>query len=417
MLRLGIASLRNRRFVAGLTVLAIALSIALILGVERLRTEARVGFANAASGIDLIIAPRGNDVQILLATVFGTGSTGSGMRWDSFQAVRALPQVDWAVPLMAGDNHRGFPVIGTSGAYFERFRHSRGQALAFSAGGPFAGPDGAVVGAGVADRFGYAPGVQIVNAHGAGSVAFDMHDEAPFTIEGVLAHTGTAVDRMVFVSLEGFDRLHQAPQAPGSDPFASAVPDAAGDGPYRPDLINAMYVGLAERSAVLSVQRAVFDYPGEALSAVMPNIALLQLWSITGTAETALRLMAGAVAVAGLIGLVVMLSATLEARRREFAILRSVGATPGRIFGLIVMEAGLLLGAGVVLGYALLTLAVLLADPILAGRFGLRMGAGLPTGNEVFLIGLVFFSGLLASILPATRVYRMTLADGLSVRA
>ena len=165
MLTLGIRSLWNRRFVSALTVAAIALSVALILGVERLRTEARSGFANSASGIDLIVAARGNPVQILLATVFGVGATGNGIDWDSYEMVEALPGVDWTVPIAMGDNHRGYPVIGTSPSYFERFRHSGGQALELARGEVFNRATQAVVGAEVARRLGYSTGDSMVLAY------------------------------------------------------------------------------------------------------------------------------------------------------------------------------------------------------------------------------------------------------------
>lgn len=453
MLDLCLKSLLNRRFVAGLTVLSIALSVALILGVERLRTEARVGFANSVSGVDLIVAARGNDVQILMATVFGVGSTGTGISWESYEMLEDMPGIDWTVPLMMGDSHRGYPVIGTSPAYFEKFRHSGGQPLIFAQGSVFDDPMGAVVGADVAQAFNYATGIEIVNAHGPGEVSFDVHDEAPFTIKGVLEPTKTAVDRMVFVSLEGFDALHEDAAPENADPFtqvggsdggneqaphddhaeedghetedghdghdynnAEEAHDAEEDHGHEPGTINAIFAGLKDKSAVLSVQRQLAEYRGDALTAVLPNVALLQLWSITGTAETALRLMAGAVALAGGIGMVVMLSAALDARRREFAILRSVGATPRNIFALIIFEAVLLLLTGIILGYLILTAVTIAANPVLAANFGLRFGFGLPTFREGFLITAVFCSGLVASAIPALRVYRMTLADGLSVR-
>ncbi len=487
MLRLGAQSLWNRRFVVALTVLSIALSVFLVLGVERLRTSAKEGFANSASGIDLIVAARGNPVQILMATVFGVGSTGPGIDWDSYEMITGLPQVDWAVPVAMGDNHRGFPVIGTTPNYFTLLRHSGGQPLAFAEGRAFSEADGAVVGAEIAARFGYGVGTVIVNAHGAGAVAFDVHDEAPFTISGILAPTGTAVDRMVLVSLEGFDRLHDAPEPAPADPF-DAMPDAeqtgsmqehgegreshddhaearphaesseehrdadpeehddahaedhaddehdhdahtgddhdehatddtdAHDHAHEPDRINAIHVGLADRNAILSIQRAVTDYETEPLTAVLPNVALLELWSITGTAENALRLMASAVALAGIVGMVVMLSASLDARRREFAILRSVGATPGRVFGLIVLEAALVTATGIALGLLLLAVATRLVEPIIAAQFGLRLDARGVAGREALLVLAIFAAGLIAGILPALRVYRMTLADGLSFR-
>lgn len=397
------------------------------------------------------MAPRGNSVQILMATVFGVGGTGTGMTWDSFEWLADRPEVAWAVPIQMGDNHRGYPVIGTDASYFEHFWHSGGQPLSLAEGAFFAGDmaDAAVVGAEVAARFGYAPGAVIVNAHGSGEVSFDLHDDAPFTISGVLAPTGTAVDRMVFVTLEGFDTIHAQEDAPLADPLDSTVMPAEGHGEddahddhedhgdheahedhedhgdhevtevghgHEPDRINAVYVGLIDRTNVLGLQRAVNERPSDALSAVLPAVALAELWGITGTAERAMRLMAWAVALAGMIGMVVMLSATLDTRRREFAILRSVGATPARIFGLIVTEAAVLTAAGLVLGLVLLTLATVVTDPILSARFGLRLGLDVLGARELATLFVIFCAGLLASLVPAVRVYRMTLADGLAVR-
>lgn len=412
-------SLWNRRFVAALTVLAIALSVALILSVERLRDSARTSFANSASGIDLIVAPRGNDVQILLATVFGVGSTGAGMSGEVLELLEEMPGVAWGVPLMQGDNHQGFPVIGTSAAYFEHFKHSRGQALNFANGGSFEDTHGAVIGAEVAERLGYDVGTEIVNAHGAGAVALEVHDEAPFQITGVLTRTNTAVDRMVFISLEGFDALHAESAPRSADPFATFAEtdhDDDHEHGYVPDQINAIYIGLSNRTAVLSVQRAVATYKAESLAAVMPNVALLQLWSITGTAENALRVMSMAVMAASMIGMVVMLSAALEARRREFAILRSVGAAPRDVVLMIILEALLVTGAGILLGLAIFLSVALLAEPLLSARFGVTLGGNLLTSREILLLLTVLCFGGLASLLPAWRVYRMTLADGLTTR-
>ena len=492
MLRLSLKSLWNRRFIAVLTILSIGLSVALILGVERLREGARDGFTNSASGIDLILAPRGNSVQILMATVFGVGSTGTGLAWETFEQVEDMPQVAWAVPIQMGDNHRGYPVIGTTAGYFEHFRHSGGQSLTFAAGLAFdnVSPDAAVVGAEVAERFGYAPGAVIVNAHGAGAVSFDMHDDAPFTITGVLAPTGTAVDRMVFVTIQGFDEIHASRTPPPEDPFdigaAGRAPvgaehgDTAGDvddphedehadnadtehdhgegaldaheehdhheandhaAPianhlldqeahedehghsealddhrHEPETINAVFVGLSDRTAILGIQRTLSELRTDPVSAVMPAVALAELWGITGTAENVMRAMAWAVALAGLIGMLVMLSATLDTRRREFAILRSVGATPPRIFGLIITEAAVLVGAGLLFGLVLLTLATFVANPILLTHFGVTLGLGGFGLWELAVIGMIFCAGLVTAFIPAFRVYRITLADGLSVR-
>lgn len=464
MLALALRSLWNRRFVASLTVLSIAMSVALILGVERLRGEARDSFTNSASGIDMIVAPRANPVQILMATVFGVGTTGTGLTWETYEQVDAIPQVAWSVPILMGDNHRGYPVIGTTADYFRHFRHTGGQELAFSAGEVFAdaAPDLAVVGAEVALRFGYSVGSVIVNAHGSGEVSFDLHEDAPFTISGILAPTGTAVDRMVFVSLAGFDEVHAARTPAPVDPFhgidaTDTPPNTDGDhhsepghadeagrdhadhgsehgGPdhadvdhtadhdtdehahHAPDRINAIYLGLSQRNAVLTVQQSLVDLRTDPVSAVIPAVALAELWSITGTAERAMQIMAWAVGMAGITGMVVMLSATLESRRREFAILRSVGATPGRILSLILAEAALLLLAGCLAGLVILAIAFQIAGPVLAARFGLFLDLSAIGMRDFVLLAIVLAVGLAASLVPAVRVYRTTLSDGLSVR-
>jgi len=457
MLRLGLKSLLNRRFVSFLTIVSIALSVCLIVGVERLRAEARAGFANSASGIDLIVASRGNPVQILLATVFGVGSTGNALSWETFDAIRAQRAIAWAVPLSMGDNHRGYPVIGTTPSYFTHFRHSGGEALELATGRAFSSATEAVLGAEVARRLDYGAGAEIVLAHGSGDVAFHVHDDEPFTVVGLLEPTGTAVDRMVLVSLQGFDALHSdAPDGettardallgvvgkpgarkPKGEGQASDQREASkgynehhdhehdqhhgydhdhdhdhGEAEVRQ--INAVYLGLQDRTAVLGLQRTFSDYEAEPLTAVMPNVALLELWSLTGTAEAALGLMAVAVALAGMLGLLATLSAALESRRREFSVLRSVGATPGRIFALIVLEAFLLTLAGLLLGYLALMAALALLDPVLASELGLRLARWWPSSTEAALMLAILLAGLVASLVPAFRVYRITLADGLS---
>ena len=413
MLRHGFKSLWNRRFVATLSVLAVALSAALVLGVERLRNEARTSFANSAEGVDVIIAARGNSVQILMASVFGVGSTGAGMSWATYERMSDLPPVAWAVPVMLGDNHRGMPVVGTTPEYFSAFAAQRLGGATFAQGQEFDRPDGAVIGAEVAERFGYDVGTVIINAHGAGTIDFDQHEDAPFIIQGILTPTGSALDRMVFVTLEGFDAIHREIAPKPIDPMAVVAPDEVG-GP--PQQINAMLVGLEERRAVLGVQQFVAQFEDEPLSAVLPGLALLELWEITGTAETALRLLSWATALAGFASVLVMLTSALEARRREFAILRAVGATPGKILSLIVIEALLITIAGLVLGLALVTLASVVAQPILAARYGLILSFDLPSQRELGLLIVLLVAGMLASIVPAARVYKMTLTDGLSVK-
>ena len=148
-------SLRNRRSTASLTVISIALSVTLLIGVERLRTEARTSFANTLSGTDLIVGARSGPVQLLLYTVFRIGDATNNMSWQSYQDIIAHPRVAWSVPISLGDSHRGFRVLGTTTEYFDRYRYARDRQLAVAEGQRFADLYDAVIGAEVAEQLGY----------------------------------------------------------------------------------------------------------------------------------------------------------------------------------------------------------------------------------------------------------------------
>jgi putative ABC transport system permease protein len=281
-------SVLNRRITVGLTVLSIALSVALLLGVERLRTSARDSFASTISGTDLVVGARSGPVQLLLYSVFHVGNPTSNVSWKSLQAVARHPQVAWVVPLSLGDSHRGFRVLGTDQTYFDRYRYGRGSGLQFQAGRPFADLFEAVVGAEVARALGYAVGSPLVVAHGAGDVSFAEHADKPFTVVGVLARTGTPVDRTVHVSLEALEAIHLDWEGGMPMPGQSFSPEEVRRFDLSPKQVTAALVGLSSRAAVFQVQRFINEYREEPLMAILPGATLRELWGLLELAEQAL---------------------------------------------------------------------------------------------------------------------------------
>ena len=306
-----------------------------LVGVERLRTEARASFANTLSGTDLIVGARSGPVQLLLYSVFRIGDATNNMSWQSFQDISAHPKVAWSVPLSLGDSHRGFRVLGTSREYFERYQYARERRLVLALGEPFSDLYDAVLGAEVAAELGYRIGDPIVVAHGASDVSFARHEDKPFRVSGILARTGTPVDRTVHVSLEAIEAIHVDWQSGAPIPGVSVSAEQARTMDLTPKAITAALVGLKSRIATFSVQRYVNEYPEEPLAAILPGVALSQLWSLIGVAENALLVVSAFVVVVGLFGMLTALLTSLNERRREMAILRSVGARPGPVFALI----------------------------------------------------------------------------------
>jgi putative ABC transport system permease protein len=307
--------------------------------------------------------------------------------------------------------------MGTSAAYFEHYRYGRKRPLAFAAGGPFDDLYDAVIGAEVAEALQYRLGQEVVIAHGLGEVSFANHDDQPFRVVGILERTGTPVDRTVHVSLEAIEAIHMDWQSGMQAPKGARVSaEEARAANLTPKTITAFLLGMESKATVFMMQRALNEYRQEPLLAIIPGVALQQLWELVGVADTALMIVAAFVVLAGLLGMLTAILTSLNERRREMAILRSVGARPGHVFGLMVLESGLLALLGVLLGLAL-TYGVLAGlAPLLERRFGVFVELSAPSAYDMGLLGLVVGAGLLIGAVPAWRAYRNSLADGLTIR-
>lgn len=416
VLRLALQSLLNRWVTALLTICSIALSVMLLLGVEKVRIGARQSFADTISGTDLIVGARSGSIQLLLYSVFRIGNATNNITWASYQEIAKQPEVAWAVPLSLGDSHRGFRVLGTTPAFFEHYRYRRTSGLEFTQGNPFADLFEAVLGADVARALGYKVGDPIVVAHGLGSVTFVDHADKPFRVAGILRRTGTPIDRTVHVSLEAIEAIHVDWHSGAQQPGQTVSVDEVRKLDLAPKAITAAMIGLKSRLATFKLQRAINEYPREPLSAILPGVALQELWDLVSVAETALTAVSVMVVATALLGMVVMILTTLNERRREMAILRSVGARPQTILGLLTAEAGLLTVAGVALGVALLYIALVVLRPIVDRLYGLNIGIDALRWGEVQMLAAIVIAGLLAGLLPALRAYRMSVADGMTVR-
>lgn len=416
VITLALKSLYNRRATALLTVFAIAISVSLLLGVERVRTQAKESFANTISGTDLIIGARTGPVQLLLYSVFRIGNATNNISWQSYQDIADNPSVKWTVPLSLGDSHREYRVLGTTTDYFKHYQFGQKQSLTIKQGRPFESLFETVVGAEVARKLQYNIGDKIIIAHGAGSTSFTKHDQMPFTITGILAPTSTPVDKTVHVSLQAIEAIH-AGWNNGAPPLKGSVATSELDiESLQPKAITAALVGMSSKIQVFQLQRMVNQYKQEPLQAIIPGVALHELWSMMGIAEQALVVISGFVVASGLLGMLTMILASLNERRREMAILRAVGARPIQIFMLMVSEAGILALSGALLGVFTLFSLLAVAQPILQEQFGILITLSFLTSSEWQLLGIVLLSGLTIGVIPSIRAYRMSLTDGMSIR-
>lgn len=307
-------------------------------------------------------------------------------------------------------------MVGTDPSFFRHYRFAGDRALTFAAGGEFTTPFQAVLGADVAGSLKYRLGQHVVLAHGAGEVNLMEHTNMPLQVSGILARTGTPL-----ILLD--------PGEPGGhhgDPYrlggrrADARParDGTGRSAYEPD-------AQVRHRAAGGTQFEDRHLPGAALHQRLPRRAaagysaratLQELWDLVGVGERLLLAVSAFVVIVGMAGLLTVLLAGLEARRREMAVLRSVGAHPRQILGLILGETAAMTLAGIGLGVLLLYGLILALRPLLESQWGIYLGLDPPSLRELGLLGAVFAVGLLSGPPPAWLAYRRSLADGLTVR-
>ena len=414
ILRIAFGSLMARALTVAMTILAIGLSVALFLGVEKVRTGAKTSFADTISGTDLIVGARSGSVQLLLYSVFRIGNATNNVTWESYQDIAARAEVDWIVPISLGDSHRQFRVMGTSAAFFEHYKYRNGQDLAFGSGVILDDLFDTVIGYDVARTLGYSIGDPIIIAHGLAS--FTEHRDQPFRVSGILQKTGTPVDRTVIVSMEAIEAIHVDWQSGARIPGQTTPQEAIRQMDLTPKAITAALVGVKSPIQTFALQRAINEYPEEPLLAILPGVALQELWGIVGVAETALSAVSIMVVATALIGMMATIFSSLNERRREMAIFRAVGASPAAIMGLLVFEAILTAAAGAMLGLGMLYLGLVVAQPMIDSAFGLFIPIDPPAFKELLVLISVIAAGAGVSLVPALRAYRLSLADGMTVK-
>ncbi|MEM1001527.1 MAG: FtsX-like permease family protein [Bacteroidota bacterium] len=485
--RLAISSIKYRKSTIFLSVFSIALSVMLLLGIERIRSSVEESFTSTISGTDLIVGARTGNLSLLLSTVFHIGNASQNVSWDSYKNITNLPQVDWTIPISLGDSHKGYPVIGTTPNFFEHYKYSANLPLSTRTGKTDISGMNCVVGSQVAEKIGYDIKNAIKLTHGMGSEDFITHDDDPFEIAGILVPTGTPIDNSILISLESLDRIHDEfykYDTENVDVFGGFEfkrdagrekenenddEDHAGhdhgdheghdhdeheghdhgeheghdhdeheghdhgdhdehaghnhggheghDHAHREaGSLTGFFLGVKNKSDILSLQRTINDEKDEALLAILPAVTLLELWNIVSPIERILLIISLLVLIVSLGSVLTAIISSLNQRRREMAVLRSVGAQPNYIFGLIIIESTGIVLFGILLGIALLMLGLVFAKPILSENFGMILEIGAFTNGELAILLAIFISGILVGIIPAVRSYNRTLSDGLTIK-
>ena len=390
--------LRQHLVSTAVAVLLVALGLGLILSVWVVRAEAEQGFTRSASGFDAVLGARGSKLQLVLNGLFHQETSPGNVTAEDFQEIKAQPFVDRAIPIVVGDNFRGVRLVGVGDDFFKDLEYAPGHAYGVEPGGRVFQVDRkeAVVGSLAAHLLGWSVGTSFHPFHGLDYDPSAQHSES-FTVVGVLAPTNTPADRVIWVPLEGVQRLG------GHDPAAFTELSAV--------LIR--FKPGAQAAGFMLDQR--YNRQGRRLTLAWPVASILaDLFSKFAWFEQALQVLAYLVAVVAGASVFSSVYSSMSARRRDLAILRAVGAHRSFLIAAVLGEAACIGLLGCALGFGLYGLAAATVQELLRTRMGVLFEPWAWNPSMAWGPALMLGLSLAAGAVPAWRAYRLSVADGLS---
>jgi putative ABC transport system permease protein len=403
---LAIKSLWDRKGSVMLSLMAMMVSIFVLLAVENIRHQTKENFSSTVSGVDLIVGARTGSLNLLLYSVFRIGNPTNNIHWQTYQDIANNDQVKWVIPISLGDSHKGYRVLGTSKDYFQHFSYGKRHQLEFIEGQAFDRVFDVVLGSEVAKKLGYQLGDKVVLAHGIAATSFSLHDDRPFTVVGILKPTGTPVDQTLHVSLQGIEAIHIDWQQGVKIPNSGLTQKDLEQLNLQPKSITAFMLGLKSKIATFHVQRTINTYAPEPVVAILPGVALSELWGMLAILENTLLLVSALVFIAACLGVSAMLMASIRERRREIQLLRIVGAPPHFLFLLIQLEALLITVLSCTLGAGFLAASLAFFKDYFVSQYGLHIEINLLTQNTLYLFVVVISASVIVAVIPSLSGYR-----------
>ena len=418
LLKLALKSLKNRQTSTFLTILSISLSVTLLLAVERTKRAAEEGFTQSVSQVDLLVGGRTGPLNLILYTVFNMGSASNNLSWESYQEIKNYPEVEWTIPYSLGDGHKGFRVVATDENFYTHYRFRGEGKIEFQKGGPATDVWDVVLGSQVYEKLKYQIGDPIVIAHGVTrGEGIQMHADKPFRVVGIMQPTGTALDQSLYISLFGMEAIHidwkngAAPTKGNAIPQNQLNKDNIKIGP-----ITSFFLRTKSRIETLRLQRKINTYESEPLLAIIPGATLADLWRGLSQIDRVLKAISLMVLFVGLAAMISTILAGLNERRREMAILRSLGAGPQRLATLLVFESFVLTGIAILTGVILNTATFAILSGWLESQFGFYVVGEVFSSTDYLYLALIWCAGTFVGFIPAIKASRLALKDGLAVK-
>ena len=395
--------LRFRWLVSLLTVAGIALGVALVCAVLALRHESERALSRDAGLYDLVAGGKGSPLQLVLSSVYHLDSPTGNLSYSVYERMKRDSRILWAAPIGLGDNYSGYRIVGTESHFFDLPDRNGEPFFGFADGQGFKDRFEVVLGSQVASSTGLGVGDSFFGTHGLVEVpGAEVHRDFPYRVSGILAPTGTAQDRAIFGTLASVWEIHETEDRLHASIQGSALLKDRKEREATAILIRLKTPGL--RLWMADEVRKETD----GIAAVPINEILRFQRGIIGPVQRALLFVAAAVVAVSCLTVLVTLYQAAERRRRDIAILRSLGALKGEVASLVFAEGLLLTGGGILLGLLIGHGGLALSVGPFRDATGLVLDPWRMPEAELIALGIMGLSGSLASFFPSISCYRRT---------
>jgi len=405
-------SLRQHLVSTTVTAVAIALAAGLVMSVFAIQRQTYSAFTGGDIGFDAVLGARGSQLQLVLNTVFHLETSPGNIPYSLYREISANPQVELAIPYAVGDNYKGFRIVGTTDEIFTRLEYRRGRKFTPQPGGRFFEPaaNEAVIGSIAAKEAGLKVGDVFQPYHG---LVFDekKKHEDDYTVVGVLEPTNSPSDRVVWIPLDGIYRM-SGHVLRGSGENVKAQPGAAI--PDEAKEVSAVMLKFRSPQAGMNLDQLI-NRQGTAATLAFPiGRTMSELFDKLGWVNRVLELVAYLVVVVAAFSILASIYNSINERRREFAILRALGARRPTVFAVILLEAVAIAAIGTLAGYIIFFLIMSATAYIVREQTGVVLDIFRFDWALVFTPALMIAVGAIAGILPALKAYRTDVAENLS---
>lgn len=398
IVKLSLANLKFRALSSFFNILILALGIATIVTLLRVSEQVEQRFTRDLQGIDLVVGAKGSPIQLILSSVFHLDIPNGNIPLEEAQKLEGNPLIQSAIPMALGDNYNGFRIVGTTADYIRHYRGELAQGRLYTA------QMEAALGSEVAAKYKLKLNDTLIGAHGL-SNSDDLHTDFPYTIVGILKPTGTVLDRLVLTPVESVWHVHEHPDA--DDPEEVAYKKA-----HPEKEITSLLISYKTPMAAVVLPRLVNKT--SSMQAASPAFETARLIKILGVGSEGIALFAAVLMGIAAVGFFVTLFNAVNDRRYDIALMRSLGATRGKIVKLVLAE-GLALGVcGTLLGVALGHGFAYGAGRWIEETRHMQLNALGFQAYEGYVMLMALGVSVIAAIIPAMMAYNVNVAKLLS---